>query len=139
MNSRRSFLWVAVAGPVLARALPAVAELYEEDKNVTTGDLRNITYWRVKWGMERMAEAIKERQPEGAVAVKVGGLKLTLENLTKEYPKHTGLKKWYARVVEIDKKIDPNADRQDKLREGCLWGESGYEMSWASLNAAKMS
>ena len=83
MNSRRSFLWVAIAGPVLARALPAGAQLFEDDKKITAGDIRNITYWRIKWEMERMEEAIKERQPEGAIAVRVGGLTRSLESLMK--------------------------------------------------------
>src|SRR5689334_8152259 len=96
MYSRRSFLWVAIAGlPVLTRAFPAGADLYDDDKNIATGDIRDIDYWKTKWDMERMDEAIKERQPEGAVSLAVGSTMRSLESLMKTYPKHTGLKKWY--------------------------------------------
>jgi hypothetical protein len=41
--------------------------LYDDDKNVTGGVLKDRDYWRAKWANERMDEAIKERQPEGAL------------------------------------------------------------------------
>jgi hypothetical protein len=135
MFSRRAFV---LAGLAAVPALRAAADLYDDDK-VSSGDIRNMDYWRTKWAMDRMEEAIKSRQPEGAVSLAVGGLMRSLEDLMKHYPMHTGIKKWYEHTQEIEKKISPNANRQESFREGCLWAEGNYEMAYASLNCARMS
>lgn len=139
MHTRRSFVRIAAVGLLCLSPVARLAAdgLYDDDNKITSGDIKDISYWRLKWTMDRLEEAIKSRQPQGRIAVEVGSSLRSADDLIKMYPMHGGLKKWRERLAEVDKKIDPNANRQEAFREGCLWAEGNYELAYASLGAAK--
>ena len=56
----------------------------------------------------------------------------------KKYPKHEDLKKWQARFQEIDKKLDPNANRRDSWKPGFPWDMSNYAQAWVNWHYGKM-
>jgi hypothetical protein len=142
MKVQRLFMSAVVCG-LLALSLGnrlAFAGLYDDDKTkITQGDIKDIDYWNTKWNMERLEEAIKSRQPEGAIAVEVGSLVRNLDDLVKNYPNHEGIKKWRARAGEVQDKLDPNANRSESFREGCLWAEGNYRLAYATYGAGKMA
>jgi hypothetical protein len=140
MHTRRSLIRIAAAGLFCLGPVARVsADLFDDDAKITSGDIKDISYWRLKWTMDRLEEAIKSRQPQGRIGVEVGSAMRSADDLIKMYPNHTGLKKWKERLAEVDGKIDPNANRQESFRQGCLWAEGNYELAWASFGAAKVA
>src|SRR5438270_6895964 len=88
------------------------AQLYSSDStSVKGGDLLDRDYWRAKFDSIRLDEAIRERQPEGALLLAVISQTNLLDELVKKYPNHQDLKTWKAHAEEIKGKIDPNANR----------------------------
>jgi hypothetical protein len=142
MTRRRLLAGVVLLGLLSLgwRNRPAFAGLYDNDKaKVTQGDVKDIDYWNTKWNMERLEEAIQSHQPEGAIAVEVGSLVRNLDDLLKTYPNHEGIKTWRARAGAVQDKLDPNANRSESFREGCLWAEGNYRLAYATFGAGKMA
>jgi hypothetical protein len=124
---------------VLVAPAPA-AGLYDDDATkVTGGDLKERDYWRAKWNSIRLEEAIKERQPEGAIMMELIGDVSLLDDLLKKYPNHEDLKKWRARAGEIQKKINPDANRGESFKAGSLWNEHNYREAYVGLNCGKVA
>lgn len=140
MSVRGMLMGVAVLGLLGLAGPPASAGLYDDDTaKITGGDILDIDYWNAKWNYERMDEAIKSRQPEGAIAVEVGSLVRDLDELSKKYSNDTELKKWHDHAAEVEAKIDPNANRSASFNEGCLWKEGNYRLAYISYGAGKMA
>jgi hypothetical protein len=117
----------------------AFAQLYESDSTgVKGGDLLDRDYWRAKFDSIRLDEAIKERQPEGAILLAVISETNLLDELLRKYPNHQDLKKWKAHAEEIKGKISPNANRSDGFKPGSLWNEYNYKESYVNYNYGKV-
>ena len=134
----RTLAWV-VAFVVLALATTALRAggLYDDDKNVTSGDLKDRDYWRAKWAYEQIDPAIKEHQPEGAIGMALISEVRLLDDLIKKYPKYEELKKWRDKEVAIQKKIGEDFNRHDSFKPGCLWNEYAYREAYVGLNCGK--
>jgi len=114
--------------------------LYADDtKDKTTGDLNDQDYWWAKWDAKNLEDAIKSRQPEGRIGISIASsLRDRLEPLSKKYPKHEEIAKWKARFEEVEKKIDPNANRGDSWKPGFPWDMSNYAQAWVNYQHAQM-
>jgi hypothetical protein len=119
---------------------PAVrAGLYDSDKNsVTSGDLDDQDYWWTKFDMMMLDKALEQKQPEGRIAVNLEIARRRLDDLIKKYPKHEDLKKWKEKVEDINKKIDPNANRREDWKPGCPWDEANFAQAWVNYHWGKM-
>jgi hypothetical protein len=140
----RNLLLTVVTGVVVCLApvshLAAGPQLYASDStSVKGGDLLDRDYWRAKWDATRLDEAIKERQPEGAILIAVIGQIQLLDELSKTYPNDQDFKTWKAHAVEIQGKIDPNANRRDGFKPGSLWNEINYREAYVNVNYAKVA
>src|SRR4029077_8485182 len=103
------------------------AGLYsEEDKNATKGELNDQDYWWTKFDMMMLDLAIKQHQPEGRIGVNLASTMRRIDDLAKKFPKHEQIKKWKEHAEEVNKKIDPNANRSTPLNPGCPWEESNF-------------
>jgi hypothetical protein len=132
------FLTASALG--LSVLAPAYAGLYDSDAtSIQSGPILDRDYWRAKWDSMRLEDAIKERQPEGAVLIAVIGQIQLLDDLIKKYPNDQELKDWKARAEEIQAKIDPNANRSDQFKDGCLWGETNYREAYVNYHYAKLA
>jgi len=84
--ARTCFLAVLIAGEI-AIAGPANAGLYDSDAtSIKSGQILDRDYWRAKWDSMRLDDAIKERQPEGAILIAVIGQLQLLDDLIKNSP-----------------------------------------------------
>src|SRR5450755_1628092 len=121
---RIGFTMAASVALISAGSTRALAQLYASDAtSVKSGDLMDRDYWRAKWDSIRLDEAIKERQPEGAILIAVIGQTNLLDELIKKYPNYQDFKTWKAHAESIKGKIDPNANRSDGFKPGSLWNE----------------
>ena len=115
------------------------AGLFDNDKKeVTTGDLNDQDYWWTKFDMMMLDKAIEQKQPEGKISVELASTTQRLDDLIKKYPKHEDLKKWKEKVDDINKKIDPNANRNEPWKPGCPWDESNFAQAWVNYHWGKM-
>jgi hypothetical protein len=116
----------------------AHAGLYDSDASaIKSGPILDRDYWRAKWNSMRMDDAIKEHQPEGAILIQVIGQQQLLDDLIKKYPNDEDLKKWQTEAKDVQAKIDPDANRSDELKAGCLWSEINYREAYVNYNYAK--
>jgi hypothetical protein len=111
----------------------------DETKNATSGDLNNQDYWWAKFDAMMLEIAIKQHQPEGHIAVDLASSIRRLEDLSKKFPKHQEIAKWKARALEVDSKINPNADRRASFSAECPWDESNFAQLWVNLHWAKIA
>jgi hypothetical protein len=108
-------------------------------KDVKSGDLNNQDYWWAKFDAMMLEIAIKQRQPEGHIAVDLASSIRRLDDLSKKYPQHQEIAKWKARAQEVDAKINPNADRRTNFSRECPWDESNFAQLWVNLHWAKVA
>ena len=128
---------VVILSPCVVPMVHA-AGLYEDDAAAAKGgDLKDRDYWRAKWDLVRLEEALKERQPEGAILMAVIGQTQLLDELAKKYPNDEEFKKWKARAEDIKAKINPDADRREQFKPGSLWAELNYREAYVNYNYAK--
>ncbi len=111
----------------------------DEGKNATSGDLNNQDYWWAKFDAMMLEIAIKQRQPEGRISVDLGISIRRLDDLSKKFPKHQEIAKWKARAMEVDSKINPNADRRAQFTQECPWDEANFAQLWVNLHWAKVA
>lgn len=131
-----SIAWVL---PIWSEGNAAYAGLYDSDAtSVTGGELKDRDYWRASWDAMQLEEALKERQPEGAVLLAVISELQLLDELEKTYPNDNDLKKWQARAQDVQAKIDPNANRSDAFKPGSLWAEGNYKEAYVNYHYAKV-
>ncbi|MEP6492063.1 MAG: hypothetical protein ABJF01_05265 [bacterium] len=130
----------AIVALLSVRSTPAVAQLYASDAaSVKGGDLLDRDYWRAKWDSMRLDEAIKERQPEGAILMSVISQTQLLDELVKKYPNDQDFKTWKEHAEGIKGKISPNANRSDSFKPGSLWNEMNYREAYVNYNYAKVA
>jgi len=134
-----TILCVAAAAALLLQITPARAALYDDaTKDATTGDLADQDYWWAKFDNMMLDLALQQHQPEGRIGVELAMSINRLNDLIKKYPKHEGLQKWKTHAEEVEKKIDPNAQRSTPFNAGCPWEESNYAQLWVNWHYAKM-
>jgi len=137
---RNLALTIAAFVAVSTLAGSAKAQLYASDStSVKSGDLLDRDYWRAKFDSIRLDEAIKERQPEGAILLAVIGETNLLDELIKKYPNDQDFKTWKAHAEEIKAKVDPNANRGESFKPGSLWNEGNYKEAFVNYNYAKVA
>jgi hypothetical protein len=130
---------IAIAAVVAFAPSRARAQsLYDDGKNTTTGDLMDQDYWWARFDHEMLELAIKQHQPEGRIDLNLATSVNRLNDLIKKYPKHEELPKWRARAMEVQKKINPNAQRSTPFNAGMPWEESNYAQLWVNWHFAKM-
>jgi len=110
----------------------------DEGKDKTSGDLKDQDYWWAKWDAKMLEEAIKTRQPEGAISINVAVGLRRLNALAKKYPQHQDIKKWHNRFEEVNNKLDPSADRNASWKPGFPWDMSNFSQAWVNLQYGKM-
>jgi hypothetical protein len=121
-------------------ATSASAGLYDSDASAAkSGPLLDRDYWRARWNSMRLDDAIKERQPEGAILIEVIGQLQLLDDLIKKYPNDEDFKKWQTQAQDVKAKIDPNANRSDQFKAGCLWSEINYRKAYVNYNYANLA
>lgn len=117
----------------------ASAGLYDDEtKDATSGDLNNQDYWWAKYDAMMLELAIKQHQPEGRIAVELGSSIRRLNDLEKQFPKHEQIKKWKQRAMEVEKKINPDANRREYFNPNCPWEESNFAQAWVNYHHGKM-
>jgi len=140
-NSTTLRFTLALAAGLSLAALTAPAahaQLYANDTaSIKTGDLMDRDYWRAKWDSMRLDEAIKERQPEGAILMSVISQINLLNDLLKKYPNDEDFKSWKKHAEEIQGKISSDANRGDSFKPGSLWNELNYKEAFVNLNYAR--
>jgi len=126
---------------ILAQAMVPAARggLYDDEtKDATKGDLADQDYWWAKFDNMMLDLAVKQHQPEGRIGFNNVQAIRRLDDLIKKYPKHEDLQKWKEHEEEIQKKINPDANRSTPLNAGCPWEESNYAQLWVNWHYAKM-
>ena len=115
--------------------------LYDEvdPKDLTTGDLYDRDYWDADFNAKMLEIALKTRQGEGAIQVKIEESIRTLDPLIAKYPAHAGLKAWKARGEAILKKISPDANRGESFSGECPWNQVNLEQLWFNFFFGKMA
>ncbi|HEY4330821.1 MAG TPA: hypothetical protein VGN88_13855 [Phycisphaerae bacterium] len=132
-----SLAMVLLAGLGLQRF--ATAALYDDEtKGVTGGDIADQDYWWAKFDATMLDLALKQHQPEGRIGLNVATSINRLNDLIKKYPKDEDFPKWKAHFEEVQKKIDPNAQRGVPFNAGCPWEEANYAQLWVNWHYSKM-
>jgi hypothetical protein len=112
--------------------------LYADDiAAITSGDVNDRDYFQAKFDMLMLDMALKQRQPEGRIGFNLVCALRNIEDVAKKYPNHEGIKQWKVRVEDIQKKIDPNADRQAAWKPGMPWDESNFVQYWVNFYTSK--
>jgi hypothetical protein len=133
-------MMTAIVALLSAFSTSAHAQLFASDAtSVKGGDLMDRDYWRAKWDSMRLDEAIKERQPEGAILIAVIGQTQLLDDLIKKYPNDQDFKGWKEHAEAIKAKINPNANRNEGFKPGSLWNEINYREAYVNYNYAKIA
>jgi hypothetical protein len=128
------FATTGVISPVKAQGLYG-----DDNKTLTSGDLNDQDYWWAKYDAMMLELAIKQRQPEGHIAVDLASSIRRLDDLMKKYPKHQEIAKWKARAQQVDAKIDQNANRGASFTPDCPWDEANFAQLWVNLHWAKFA
>jgi hypothetical protein len=109
----------------------------DEGKEKKTGDIADQDYWWTAFDMKMLDLAIKQHQPEGHIGFNLVGTSKRLDDLTKKYPNHEGIKEWKKKVDEVTAAIDPNAERTAPWKPGMPWDESNFAQLWVNYHWAK--
>jgi hypothetical protein len=143
--TRRTFMNVrkfCVLALVLAFCTTGIkaAGLYDDEKKITSGDIKDLDYWHAKFYHMMMEAALKSHQAEYQIGLMIGGqMNSTMPDLIKKYPKHEELKKWMEEYESISKKIDKNADRLALWKPDFeYWTNEAYRQAWVNMNLGKM-
>lgn len=135
----RTIFALCLAGLLAQPASKAMAQgLYDDGKNVATGDLMDQDYWWAKFDRDMLELAIKQHQPEGRIGYNVAMSINRLNDLIKKYPKQEELPKWKARAEAVQAKINPDAQRGTPFNAGLPWEESNYAQLWVNFHYARM-
>jgi uncharacterized membrane-anchored protein YhcB (DUF1043 family) len=112
--------------------------LYANDAaGMTKGPIKSRDYWQSKFNADQLEQAIKDRQPEGAIALQLISAIQLVDGLLKTYPNHEELKKWHDRFAQVQKQIGDNFDRSAEFKPGCLWNSDTYMQTYVGYNTAK--
>lgn len=112
--------------------------LYADDvAAITNGDVNDRDYFQAKFDMMMLDMAIKQRQPEGRIGFNLVSALRNIDDIAAKYPNHEGIKQWRAKVQNVQKQIDPNADRQAAWKPGMPWDESNFVQYWVNFYTTK--
>jgi uncharacterized membrane-anchored protein YhcB (DUF1043 family) len=112
--------------------------LYSGDATaMTSGAIKSRDYWQSKFNADQLEQAIKEHQPEGAIAMQLISAVQLVDGLLKQYPNHQELKKWHDRFVQVQQQIGDKFDRSAEFKVGCLWNNDSYMQTYVGYNTAK--
>jgi hypothetical protein len=139
---RQSCLLV-LAGLLMVCALPAsrtcATGLYgDEGKNVKSGDLTDRDYWQARWDMMMLDLAIQQHQPEGHIGLNLASTINNLNDLHKKYPNHEEITKWLDHAEDVEKHVDPNANRTEPWKPGMPWDEANFSQLWINWHYAQL-
>src|SRR4051794_23109277 len=85
----------ALGAPRTHAYSPDIIGLYDSDnKDITSGDLNSQDYWWTKFDAMMLDIAVKQRQPEGPIAVNTAVTLRRIDDLLKKYPKHQDILAW---------------------------------------------
>jgi hypothetical protein len=87
---------------------------------MTSGPIASRDYWESKFNADQLEQAIKDRQPEGAIAWQLISATQLVDDLLKKYPNHRKLQIWHDRFAAVQKQIGDNFDRSAEFKPGCL-------------------
>ena len=105
-----ALLFLTTAALGVSVSATTYAGLYDSDAaSIKSGPILDRDYWRAKWDSMRLEDAIKERQPEGAVLIAVIGQIQLLDDLIKKYPNDQELKDWKG-----PRRRNPGEDRSER-------------------------
>jgi hypothetical protein len=112
--------------------------LYSNDAtSMTSGPIASRDYWQSKFNADQLEQAIKDHQPEGAIALQLISATQLVDDLLKKYPNHGELKAWHDRFTAVQKQIGDNFDRSAEFKPGCLWNQDSYMQAYVGYNTAK--
>ena len=124
--------------PTRAGGVDGGLGLYASDATaMTKGPIKSRDYWQSKFNAEQLEEAIKEHEPEGAIALQLISALDLVNGLLKQYPNHEELKAWNARFLQVQKQIGDHFDRSAEFKPGCLWNADSYIQAYVGYNTAK--
>lgn len=113
--------------------------LYDDlNAAVVSGDADSKEYWYARFASEKLEEALKSRQPEGAVRDFLPEAIAAHDAALKVFPNHLDVKKWKARALEVQKKIDSKA-RLSNWRSDFPWGDDRFMQGWVEVNWARLA
>jgi hypothetical protein len=113
--------------------------LYDDDnESLASGDIALRDYWRAKFNAEMLEQALKTKQPEGAIGMELISALSLLDELLTIYPSHEDLKTWQARAKAIQAKIDPNFSRGSSFTSRCMWNEHSYREAFVGMHCGDM-
>jgi hypothetical protein len=138
MAARRHWLLAFVL--VAFCAAPAArAGLYNDEKKITAGDIKDLDYWHAKYYHLMLEAALQSHQPEYLVGHLAESQAEHLPDLIKKYPNHADLKKWLAQDEDVVKQVDKNADRTAHWApDFAYWESESYRQAWVNMNLGKM-
>jgi hypothetical protein len=118
----------------------AQAGLYNDEKKIASGDIKDLDYWHAKYYHLMLQAALKSHQPEYLVGnLAEGQIERTMPDLIKKYPNHEDLKKWMAEYQDVVKQVDKNADRTAHWApDFAYWDYESYRQAWVNMNLGKM-
>jgi hypothetical protein len=125
-----------------SQSAPAAAApgsgLYSNDAtSMTSGPIASRDYWESKFNADQLEQAIKDRQPEGAIALQLISATQLVDDLLKKYPNHRELQAWHDRFTAVQKQIGDNFDRSAEFKPSCLWNQDSYMQTYVGYNTAK--
>ncbi len=111
----------------------------DDDKSLESGDIALRDYWRAKFNAEMLEQALKTRQPEGAIGMElISTLSFLDELLTATYPSHQDLQAWRARAKTIQDKMGPDFQRSGSFTSRCMWNEHSYREAFVGMHCGDM-
>ncbi len=128
----------ALQSPAAPAAAAPGSGLYSNDAtSMTSGPIASRDYWESKFNADQLEQAIKDRQPEGAIALELISATQLVDDLLKKYPNHHELQAWHDRFTAVQKQIGDNFDRSAEFKPGCLWNQDSYMQAYVGYNTAK--
>lgn len=140
MNTFRFRVLLTVFALLSAWGGTARAGLYNDEKKIISGDIKDLDYWHCKFYQLMLDAALQSHQPEYLVGnLAEGQIERTLPDLIKKYPNHEELKKWKAKDEDIVRQVDKNADRTAHWAPDFVyWDTESYRQAWVNMNLGKM-
>ena len=113
--------------------------LYDDDNAaIQSGDQNNKDYFYAKAASEKVALALKTRQPEGAIKDLLPEAIKAYDEALKTYPNHADLKSWNEKAKATQGKVNPNAEWA-RFKGDFHWGEDVFTHGWVEYHWAKFA
>ena len=113
--------------------------LYDDDNAaITSGDISNKEYWYAKFFSTKVDEALKTRQPEGAIKDLLPEAIKAYDELLKTFSNHDDVKKWKEKAASIQGKINPKAEWA-RFKTDFHWDDNSFMHGWVEYNWSKLA